>query len=227
VLLVARRRDRQSAFRVDAEKPGLALELSSANIPGQRIPDHEAVDVASSRRHIAVLDADGAVLLFANARPLRFLGQFDTDLRAPRAIALLDDVPPSDGAGEPRSYVAVLPSNGSGIHLWRVETAADTVRSVPLGHFADGVLSSPVALASAFPDHPGRLFVLDAQGAQVRAFDVAVIAAQLAQGGEPELKAKPLLEGLPRGGDFSVGPGQQLIIANSQAATLTTYARRP
>ena len=240
VFLVGERGSRESVFRVSAEDPKLCLELSYAGIPGAPIPKHRAVDVASSPKHVVVLDRDGKVLLFANEKPVRYLGEFDTGLRRPAAIAL---VSASEKAGEsgadPASYFCVLPSGreGASLHVWRFRIEGGTKPIVAkVGLFPDparqpaALLSSPVTMDTGFPDRPDRLYVLDRSGAQVRAFDVPEIAAKIAQGLLPELAAAPLLDKLPfEGGrlDLAIGPGQVIHIADERGEAVHTFARRP
>lgn len=226
---------RQSVFRVDASKPLMPLELSRFGMPGaQRIPEHEAVDVASSAQHLVILDRDGKVLVFANGKPPRYVGQFDTKLRRPKAIAVMSAVTRRSAPGsERRSYVCVLPSDGqaAGIRLWEFKTPPGQVVATALGSFpADAPLSSPVTIATGFPDRQERLFVLDRGGAQVRAFDVPEIASALRQRQPLKAAAPALLDGLPfRGGrlDMAVGPGGVVHIVDGQTEAIHSFARRP
>ena len=229
VLLVAAERRRQSCFRVDATAPGRALELCSAALPGKRIPDHHAVDAASSADHIVVLDRDGKVLLFANKRPIKYLGHFETELRGPAAVAVFSNLPIEGGAR--RTYVCVLPavSGATAIAVWDVRAPAfGDPTAVRIGTFAS--LASPVTLDTGFPDHPELLYVLDAGGARVRAFDVPAIASAVSRGLTPKLDAKPLLDKLPFSGeglDMAVGPGQVVHVLDPKTHAIHTYARRP
>ncbi|NQT52824.1 hypothetical protein HQ576_12270, partial [bacterium] len=240
VLVVAELRRRQSAFRVKLGTSLLPMELSSAGLPGRSIPSHDAVDVASSATHLAVLAEDGKVLLFSTGSFPRYVGAFETSLRSPKAIAVLSDVVRRSVAGSrARSYACVLSGGASpAIHLWEVRApAGGPVVATPLGSFPDAKrhpeaaqLSSPLAMESAFPDRPEMLFVLDGGGTRVRAYDVAEIAAKLSQQGLPDLPAEPVLKALPptgSGAGFAVAPGRALHIADRQTGTLRTYTRCP
>lgn len=241
VLLVGQKQRRVSAFRLDVADPSRRLELSSAGLPGRTIPKHDAVDVASSPKHIAVLDRDGKVLLFANKKPITYLCQFDSGLRRPRAIAVLSALAPKQApSAERQSYVCVLPSGkqATSVHLWRLRrTGGDSPEPEKLGAFpdpkrvaAEALLSSPVAMDSAFPDHQGMLYVLDGGGTRLRAFDVAEIGRQMSQRLPPQIASEPLIANLPfkgEGLDLAVGPGGVLHIVDPQGETVHTYARRP
>jgi len=241
VLLVGERRGRESAFRLDASDPTLGLELSSAGIPEQKIPEHRAVDVASSPEDIVVLDRNGLVLVFANRKPIRYLGGFDTELHRPKAIAVFSGAARrrAPGAGR-RAYVCVLPSGRSAtsIHLWETRTmAGGNTTAVKIGMFPDPErfppavqLSSPVTMESGFPDRQEMLYVLDRGGAQLRAFDVPEIASKISQRLVPEISATPLIDKLPfkdDGLDMAIGPGQVAHIADQKTEAIHTYARRP
>ena len=236
VLLIADRQRRDSVFRFDASDPSRCLELSSAGLPGRRIPEHEAVDAASSADRIAVLDADGKVLLFSNSKPVSYLTAFETDLRSPKAIAVLSAVP---GDGGTHAYICVLSSaKAASIHLWEVRTADAGKQVVErVGEFPDperstaGVgLAAPVAMDSAFPDQPGRLYVLERGGTQLRAFDVGAIAGKLRKKLPPAIEAAPVMAKLPfedHPVGLSIGAGQVVHIADEDGDGIHTYARRP
>ena len=237
VFLVGERRDRQSAFRLNVADPSRDLELSFAGVTG--VPEHRAVDVASSAEHILVLDRGGKVFILSNLQPVRYLGQFDTELRSPLALALVPAVGQEAPEGGPQAYACVLPSGRAAkcIHVWRFRVAADGKPVVvKVGTFPDPErfpaelqLSSPVAMAAAFPDRPERLYVLDRGGSQVRVFDVADIAAKLVQRLQPDIPAKPLLDALPfqgEGLDLAIGPGQVIHVADQSSEAIHTYARQ-
>jgi len=236
VFLVGDRRGRQSAFRLNVADPSRDLELSFAGVTG--VPEHRAADVASSAEHILVLDRGGKVFILTNLKPVTYLGQLDTELRSPLAIALVPAVGQEAPGGGPQTYVCVLPS-GKGakcIHVWRFRIAADGKPViVKVGTFpdperypADVQLSSPVTMDTAFPDRPERLYVLDRGGSQVRVFDVADIVAKLTQRLQPDISGKPLLDGLPfegEGLDMAIGPGEVIHIADDRSEAIHTYAR--
>ena len=234
VFLVGEKRGRESAFRLDATDPTVLLELSSAGIPGRPIPEHEAVDVATSPAHVAVLDDDGKVLLFANAKPVKYLGQFETGLRRPRAIAVCSDVA-SDRAPEAgrRTYVCVLLSGrrAASIRLWAIRFDDGEPAATALGSFpAAAQLSSPLTMDTGFPDHQEMLYVLDGGGTQVRAFDVADIGFKLSRRLVPTIPAAPLIDKLPFKGDeldMAIGPAQTVHIVDTKSHAVHTYARRP
>ncbi len=236
VLLIADRQRRESVFRIDATDPSRTLELSSAGLPGPKIPDHEAVDAASSARRIVVLDREGKVLVFANGKPIRYQAKLETGLRKPKAIAILAD---PDGDGGQRAFICVLSSERTpALHLWEVRTA-DAGKQVleRIGTFPDPERSTPamklsetVAIGSAFPDQSGLLYVLDRGGTQVRVFDVPAIARKLRQKLPPEIPTKPVLDKLSVGDeglDLSIGAGQVVHILDEEGHGIQTFARQP
>ena len=235
MLIIAETSRRESVFRYDAADPSRCLELSSAGLPGRKIPDHKAVDAASSADRIVVLDRDGKVLVFANKKPIGYLTRFETELRRPKAVAILSDVP---AAGGKHTYICVLSSaKAPSIQLWQIRTADAGKQVVErLGHFPDPErstpdvkLSTPVAMDSAFPDQPGLLYVLDRGGARLRVFDVGAIAAKLRAKLPPDIQAAAAIDKLPfkaEALDLSVGAGQVVHIADEEGEGIHTYARR-
>jgi len=236
VLIVGERTRRQSVFRVDAAEPDRTLELSSAGLPGGRIPDHEAIDVASTPDRIVVLDSKGKVIVFTNTRPIRVAGHFDTGLREPKAIALLGKV----GKGGAKSYVCVLEASkrAPAVHVWELRLAdAGKLLYDRIGAFPDperggagARLASPRTLDSAFPDSRGTLFVLDAGGKRLRVFDAAAIAERLQNKLPAQVPAKAAIEKLAvkgEGLDLSVGPGQSVHIADPKGECIQIHRRRP
>jgi hypothetical protein len=242
VLVVGMSRGQEAVTRLCASDPAISLDLTSAGIPGaKRIPDHRAVDVASSPEHLLILDREGKVLVFANQRPPQYLGDFDTGLRRPAAIAVFSKVARrAEPDSKRRTYVCVLPSGrpGACVHLWELKTeGGGEPVGAKIGTFPDPErfapatqLSSPVTMDTGFPDAQGTLFVLDRGGAQVRAFDIPEIAFKLGQGLVPEISATPLIDNLPSKGegiDMAVGPGQVVHIVDEKTEAIHTYARRP
>jgi len=234
--VIGRRKKRQSAFRLDANDPSRILELSYTQILKGSVPDHVAVDVASSPEHIAVLDRDGRVLVFSNTKPIAYLGEFKTGLRRPRAIALFSNVPSRAPGGGSQSFVCVLPSGrgARSFHLWRFTAQPGSkLVAVKVGAFPnpeaaprDALLSSPVGMATGFPDKPTLLYVLDRGGKQLRVFDVARLAGGAA-GGQAGTVA---LSDLPLSGDaldLSVGCGQVVYIADGDGGVVHVFRRAP
>jgi hypothetical protein len=241
VFVIGERRGRQSAFRLNALAPKRYMELSYAGIPGSRVPEHEAVDVATSADHLVVLGRRGKALIFANAKPVAYAGQLDTELRRPQAVALLPG--PAERGARGRSgqaYLCVLPSGrrAAAVHLWRFRLAADGKPVVSkLGAFPDpehapeaARLADPVTMDTGCPDRPGLLYVLDGGGSRVRVFDVPAIAARLAAKAPAGVPAAAAIANLPfEGGasDLAVGPGQAVYLVDPEGAAIHTYARRP
>jgi len=232
--VIGRRKKRQSAFRLDANDPSRILELSYAQILKGSVPEHEAIDVASSPEHIAVLDSGGRVLVFANASPVAYLGEFSTGMRRPKAIAVFSDVASTAPGGGSQSFACVLPSGreGRSVHLWRFNAQPGSkLVAVKVGVFPDpqtappaGLLSSPVCLASGFPDKPSLLYVLDRGGKQVRVFDVAALAGGRGDAGPV------VLSDLPLSGDaldMSVGPGQVIYLSDAEGNAVHVFRRAP
>ena len=233
--VVGTRSGRESAIRLNILNPSAFLELSAQGFPGSGIPDHEAVDVATSPLFTAVLDRGGKVLLFANEKPLRYIGSIETGLRRPAALTLAAASHDAEGARQP--FVCVLPSGREAacLHIWQVRTAGGgkpapvKIGQAPQADRASpAALSSPVTLDSAFPDRPGAVYVLDRGGAQVRVFDIPAIAAKLAEQQAPSLPAAPILDKLPLAdgsGDMAVGPGQLIHIADPAGEAVHAFAR--
>jgi len=234
VYVIGHKARRTSAFRLNSANPTAYLELSYAGLPGDNIPDHEAVDVATSSAFVAVLTRDGKVLLFAMQKTPRYLVAVDTGLRRPAAVALCSGS--HDAAGAKQPFLCVLPSGSAatGVHVWQVHTAGGGKPSVTkLGVFpgpkqGTAQLSSPVTIDSAFPDRAGMLYILDRGGAQVRALDLPAIAQRAANGAAPDIPAAPAIDKLPLeggAGDMAVGPGQVVHIADTEGEALHSYAR--
>jgi len=235
VYVVGNKAGRESAFRLNVLNPSAYLELSALGFPGSQIPEHEAVDIATSPHFVAILDRAGKVLLFANEKPPRFITTVDTGLRRPAAIALAAETHDAQGGRQP--FLCVLPSgkDASSIHVWQLRTAgggkptAAKLGVVPDPQQAPAArLSSPVTLDSAFPDRPGMLYVLDRGGAQVRAFDLPAIAEKLQQHAAPELSSSLLLDKLPvtdGAADMTIGPGQLIHIADTAGEAVRSYGR--
>ena len=242
VFVVGTSRGLEAVVRLCASDPAISLDLTSGGIPGARkIPDHQAVDVASSSEHLLILDRAGKVLVFANQRPPQYLGEFDSGLRRPAAIAVLSKVTRrGDPENKRRTYVCVLPSGRQAtcVHLWELKTEGGSEPAgAKIGVFPDPErfpaavqLASPVTMDTGFPDAQGTLFVLDRGGSQVRAFDVPEIAFKIGQGLVPDMSATPLIDSLPFKGDaldMAVGPGQVIHIVDEKSEAVHTYARRP
>jgi len=224
VYVVGEKGKRVSAFRLNVANPSAHLELSAAGLPGVRIPDHEALDIATSPEFLAVLDRRGKVLLFANEKPPRFITLLDSELSRPAAIALVAST--HDAAGGRQPYLCVLPSGreaAAGVHVWQVRTAGGGKPTVTKVGVAPAALSAPVTLDSAFPDRPWMLYVLDRGGTQVRALD---LPALLEKGATPS--AAPAIDKVPvadGAADMAVGPGQIVHIADTEGEAIHSYAR--
>jgi hypothetical protein len=240
ILLIGESRGRARAFRFDLEDPTKLLALGPGGILGQKIPNHEAIDVASSAQHIAVLDEDGLVLVFANDSRIRLLTTFDSDLSDAAGIAVLSNITPrTASSAQGRTYVCVLPSGrkATSVHVWEITTAGGKATAKDIGRFpdperfpADVLLSSPVAMDSGHADDPGSLYVLDRSGAQLRVFALADIAARLASRGVPDIPKAPALSGLTArkdGLDLAAGPGGAVHVADRDGAAVHSYERQP
>jgi hypothetical protein len=190
---------------------------------------------------MVVLDRGGKVLVFANGKPIKYAGTFETELRKPQAIALFSDFDKRPGpGGDPQSYVCVLPSGkrAAAIHIWRFRLAADGKPVVvKVGVYPDpertaetSRLSYPATMDSGWPDRPELLYVLDREGSQVHLYDLRAIVVKLAARAPADAPGPPVLAkiGIEDGAaDMAIGPGQTMHLVDTERAAIHTYARRP